>query len=295
MSASPSARDLAADLLAKSERHGAWIRDLLPSARDRLPDPRERGLLTELAYGVIRHRGTLDAVIVGSSRRPPARLSVPVRIAIRIGVYQLLFLDRVPPHAAVNHAVSWARARGGAKAAGYVNAVLRAVGRRITGPARGVEDPCLDVPREDGSAVRLATAAFPDPDTDLAGNFAARFSCPEWLVVRWLEARGPGRTKAILQAGITRPPLTLRARIDRDALLATLREEAPSARVVSASSAIVVEGGMKARPSAPSSAAMRGSRTRRRSVWRRSWHRRRASACSTCVPPRGARRCISPT
>lgn len=243
MSAPPTARDLAADLLAKNERHRSWIRDLLPPARARLTDPRERGLLTELAYGVIRHRGCLDPVITGSSRRPPPRLSVPVRTAIRLGVYQLLFLDRVPDHAAVNHAVSWARARGGAKAAGYVNAVLRAVQRRIAGPARGLEDPTSDVPREDGSALRLATPAFPDPETDLTGNLAARFSCPAWLVSRWLEERGPGRTKALLQAGITRPPLALRARVDRDALLASLREEAPSVRAAPGSFAILVEGG----------------------------------------------------
>ena len=110
----PTARDLAARILLEEERKRTWIRDLLALRRSGLTDSRDRGLLTELAYGVVRRRGTLDAVLAPRSRRPIARLSGPVRTALRLALYQVLFLDRVPAHAAVDHAVTWVRRGAGA-------------------------------------------------------------------------------------------------------------------------------------------------------------------------------------
>jgi 16S rRNA (cytosine967-C5)-methyltransferase len=228
-------------VLLDAERGRGWVRDLLPRARSHLADARDRGLLTELAYGVVRRRGTVDALAAASSRRPLPRLSAAVRTALRLALYQVLFLDRIPTHAAVDHAVSWARRRAGAKAGGYANAVLRAAVARVDAIARGPEDARRDVPREDGSAVRLRDALFPDPAIDPAGNLAARFSMPRWLVARWLAVRGPGRTRAVLLAGISRPPLTLRARGDRDALLDRLRRDGVDCRPGPAPTAILVE------------------------------------------------------
>lgn len=243
MNETPDARDLAAELLLEDDRKRAYVRDLLPEARAKLADPRDRGLLTELAYGVVRRRGTLDALLAPRSRRPIERLARPVRVALRLGLYQILFLDRVPVHAAVDHAVGWARRRTNAKTAGFVNAVLRATARDVEGLARGAEDPRRDVPREDGSMMRVKTPVFGAASADLAAHLAARYSMPSWLVARWLARRGEGSTRALLRAAITRPPLGLRARGDRTTLYRELEAAGVAVRAGPLDTSLLVEGG----------------------------------------------------
>ncbi len=220
----PTARDIAADLLLRVDRKGGRIDQGLEGERERLPDARDRGLLTELAYGCVRRRGTLDAVLASGSKRPVPRLNAAVRVALRLALYQILFLDRVPAHAAVDHAVGWAKGHAGGPRAGYVNGVLRGLLRSIEGPAAGRTNERKDVPREDGSALRFKKNLFPDPAGNLAGNLSTRFGMPQWLVERWLERWGAQRVGQILRAGIQRPPLTVRARTSRDALAAALKE-----------------------------------------------------------------------
>lgn len=218
------ARDLAAGILWAHATQGAWVREGLEAARERLADPRDRGLLTELAYGVVRRQGTLDALLSAGARRPLKDLDPEVHVGLRLGLYPALFLDRVPDHAAVDHAVGWVRRRAGARAAGFVNGTLRALLRRRAGEALGREDPLRDVPREDGSALRFAEPVFSDPARDRLANLAERWSCPRWLCARWQDAFGAARLGAILRAGITRPPVTLRTRVARDRLAAWLKE-----------------------------------------------------------------------
>ncbi len=225
-----TARDHAADLLWTWDRSGTWLRTHIAERRAALNEPRERALLTELAMGTVRRQGTLDAVLAAASRRPLKVLHGAVRTALRLGLYQMLFLDRIPTHAAVDHAVRWARAQGGPKRAGFVNGVLRNIGRGIQGPSRGADDPRRDVLREDGSRIRMERAVFDDPAKDEAGNLAGRLACPRWLVVRWLEQWGRERTEDILRAGITRPSVCLRARGDRDELVTSLRDAGADAR-----------------------------------------------------------------
>jgi 16S rRNA (cytosine967-C5)-methyltransferase len=217
-------RDLAAEALLRLERRGGRLRAALDAARRRLGDARDRGLLTELCQGTVRRRGTLDALLATRSSRPLARLDAPVRVALRLALDQALFLDRVPVHAAVDHAVGWCARQVGARPAGYVNGVLRALLRDVEGPARGPEDPRRDVPREDGSALRLRAAVFADPERDAVANLAARYAMPAWLLDRWQARWGIPRAAAIARAGITRPPVTLRARIPRADLEARLAE-----------------------------------------------------------------------
>jgi 16S rRNA (cytosine967-C5)-methyltransferase len=115
-----------------------------------------------------------------------------IRDVLRLGAYQLSALDRVPPHAAVSVSVDLARAVGGARAAGFVNALLRNVGDR---------------------------AAAPPLVLDPAAHFAALHSHPAWLVERWLARYGQDDTVALLDWNNTLPPLVLQpARDDRSAL-----------------------------------------------------------------------------
>lgn len=216
-------RDLVAEILLALETEGERVRDGLDRVRDSVADARDRSLLTELCYGVVRRQGTLDALLARASRRPLQQLDAAARVGLRLGLYPALFLTRIPDHASVHHAVSWVRGHAGTGAAGYVNGVLRTLLRARAGEALGREDAERDVPREDGSALRFREPMFASPESDLLRNVAARFSCPKWLCARWSRIYGEERMKAIVRAGIVRPPVTLRARKGREILAEWLK------------------------------------------------------------------------
>jgi 16S rRNA (cytosine967-C5)-methyltransferase len=238
----PDARSLAADALEAVERGTAFAKDLLEERRASLADPRDRGLLTEVVYGALRRRGTLDALLRAACRSPLPRLDPAVRAALRVALYQVLFLERVPPHAAVDAAVEHAKARTNPRFAGFVNGVLRGLVRGVEGPvpAGGAPDDRRDVPRPGAAALRLRRPTFPDPAHDEAGNLAERYAHPAWLVRRWLARHGRERARAMLEAGASRPPTCLRARPGaRAALLAELRAAGVDAREGAAPDAVV--------------------------------------------------------
>src|SRR3954471_14333325 len=143
------------------------------AARARL-SPADRAFAQALAYGTIQRRLTLDHVVHVLSDRPLRRLDPALLDALRLGIYQLLFMDSVPDHAAVAETVELAKT---AKGAGYkfANAVLR----RATREARGILDSVSDA--------------------DPAGA-AIRHSHPPWLVDLWWEMLGREETLALLEA-----------------------------------------------------------------------------------------------
>ncbi len=238
------ARDLAADLLLQIHAQGGRVRDALVRLRSHTRDPRERALLTELSYGTLRQQGALDVVAAAFSRRPLETLDPAARVALRLGLYQLLYLDRVPAPPAVDQAVGWTRAKAGPGAAGFVNGVLRSVLRGITGLAQGPEDPRRDLPREDGSALRFGDPIFPDPQAALAANLSARYALPTWLVERRLARWGPERTLAVLRAEQMRPPVTLRVRRGTaDALCEVLKPIDPAVRLGPVDGSVLLPGG----------------------------------------------------
>lgn len=98
--------------------------------RHQLLEERDKALLTELVYGTIRWQGRLDWHVDQLSRIKPDRISTPIRVLLRLALYQILFLDRIPPHAAVNEAVKLAKATQPAFLAGFVNGILREAIRR---------------------------------------------------------------------------------------------------------------------------------------------------------------------
>lgn len=181
------ARRAALDALLAFEQ-GRPVDQALAGALDRhLPaDPRDRALAVELAYGVIRRLRALDFALNAAATRPVDRMQRPVRAVLRLAAYQLLYLDRIPAHAAVHQAVAQARAAAGPAAAGFVNAVLRSLLRR----------------RE-----RLA---WPDARRQPARHLAVVHSHPDWIVERWLQRLGFDETAALCEANNRRPELTLR-------------------------------------------------------------------------------------
>ncbi len=122
-----NARGLAYRILLHLDRKASHPDRLVRGAMDRYGglEDRERALLTELVYGVVRWQGRLDWHIDQLSRVKPDRIAPPVRILLRLALYQILFLDRIPAHAAVNEAVKIARATQPPFLTGFVNGILR--------------------------------------------------------------------------------------------------------------------------------------------------------------------------
>jgi 16S rRNA (cytosine967-C5)-methyltransferase len=175
---------------ARGAAHAALVRAAAATthvdlSRDALPeldtlDERDRGLAYELIGGTLRRRITLDAVLREFSRIPLSSLDAEVREALRVSAYQLLYLDRVPAHAAVDEGVALV-APWGARSRGYVNAVLRRVAR-------------------EGRA-RLAQLSDGEDDRSLS----LRSSCPLWLVRLLRRDLGERTARAELEAA-NRPP-----------------------------------------------------------------------------------------
>ncbi len=181
----------------------------IEQARRPLADPRDRGLVTEIATGVQRARGTLDYLIQHFARRATDRLDPEVLEILRLSAYQLLHLTRVPAAAVVDEAVKLTRHVRKASAAGLVNAVLRTISRS----RHALPLP----PRPVDVANREAAVAY----------LSVTLSHPQWLVERWLDRLGFERTEHWLIFNNQPPPLTLRAntlRTTASGLRARLRD-----------------------------------------------------------------------
>ena len=121
-------RAIAFEVLRRVEEGGAYASRALDAALASAGalDPREAGLATELVYGTLRRALALDAALARHSSRPPSEADPAARVALRLGAYELLHL-RTAPHAAVSEAVALAKGVDHGRAAGFVNAVLRAL------------------------------------------------------------------------------------------------------------------------------------------------------------------------
>jgi 16S rRNA (cytosine967-C5)-methyltransferase len=145
----------------------------------------DRGLLTELVYGVLRRRGTLDHIINQFSKQHVEKLERAVLILLRLGLYQAFYLDRVPVSAAVNETVKLAHTLA-PRAAGFVNAILRSADR-------------------ERNAIR-----YPDRTSDPAGFIAACYSTPRWIAADWIDQLGIEEAEALARAMLATPPFTAR-------------------------------------------------------------------------------------
>ncbi|HEY0263801.1 MAG TPA: transcription antitermination factor NusB [Granulicella sp.] len=161
------ARRVAFEVLALVGENKGHSDDLLHTRTASL-SPEDRNLATALVLGTLRWQIALDARIAAFLQRPDQQLAAPVAIALRLGAFQLLHMDRIPAHAALSESVELAKWANHAYASGMVNAILR---KLSTAPALGT--PLYE-----------STAAF-----------ATRLGHPLWLVERWVAAYG--RTAAI--------------------------------------------------------------------------------------------------
>jgi 16S rRNA (cytosine967-C5)-methyltransferase len=179
---------------------GAFSSNLLAAAEPQL-QPLDRALCHELVLGVLRRQSRLDRIVEHFSKRTVERLDPAVRIALRLGLYQLRYLTRIPASAAVNESVNLVRAARLSSATAFVNAVLRrAVREREYDPAAGISD-------------RLE-------------KIALETSHPRWLVERWATEFGVDEAAAFARANNEMPPTAFRvvqARSREDEVLSKLR------------------------------------------------------------------------
>ena len=152
--------------------------ELLHSARVDALSPEDRNLTTALVMGVLRWQIALDARVRGLLQRPEQRLAEPVAIALRMGAFQLLHLERIPAHAALSESVELCRAAGEPHATGMVNAVLRKVAAT----------------QRPGVRIHESTAAF-----------AERLGHPRWMVERWVAKYGRDAALKICEADQKEP------------------------------------------------------------------------------------------
>jgi 16S rRNA (cytosine967-C5)-methyltransferase len=194
-----SVRRVACEILLKVDTKKSYADSLLDQAlKTESLTERDRSLLTELVYGTLRWRGKIDAQLSHHLRRSLEQTDSGLRNLLRLTCYQLVFLDRIPDYAAVNEAVALAKTRGGAKAAGFVNGVLRSFLRQANhNNAPNSEDLSLEA-------------------------LAIEYSHPPWLAQRWSEEFGVVSARELMRANNERSPLVLRVnslQCDREELL----------------------------------------------------------------------------
>ena len=197
------ARAVAYAVLRRVFEQDAWADRVFHGEASRAGlDARDRALATQLAYGAVQRAATLDHVIATLASRPVGRLQPPLLAALRLGTFQLVFLDGVAAHAAVGEAVELAKADA-PRGAGLVNAVLRRAAREG----------------------RALVEALPDATPAEA---ALRHSYPPWIAELWFDALGADAARALMEAGNRPAEAALRANTLRSTA-AALADELPVA------------------------------------------------------------------
>jgi 16S rRNA (cytosine967-C5)-methyltransferase len=242
-----TARRVAADVLHRSrDRHG-FAAELVDEQLSRVPlaGP-DRRFVTQLVFGVLRRKGTLDALLKPFVKLPPHAVEPRVWDVLHLGAFQLAFLTHVPKHAAVNETVSLAHYVGSPRALGFVNGVLRRVAELVTDeftdkpaadavpfdgqPAK--PNPPAPFPQREGGEPtsrllpsplrggagggvlgryrKLTQPVLPDPAREPEAYLAAAHSWPRWLAARWLARYGPDECGRLGFWFNAPPPLWLR-------------------------------------------------------------------------------------
>ncbi len=180
-------RGLAVKILNRVERTDSYLERLLDNEmrNSELTGP-DKALLYEIVHGVVRWMGRLDWILNGFYKGQFSKAIPNLKNGLRVALYQIMFLDRVPDFAVVNEAVEFVKKLQGQKPADLTNAILRNIIRSK-------------------NAIR-----YPDPEEDLPGYLAAYYSHPSWMVKRYLARFGKEATERLLAANNEKPFLTLK-------------------------------------------------------------------------------------
>ncbi|HLP17011.1 MAG TPA: 16S rRNA (cytosine(967)-C(5))-methyltransferase RsmB [Bacteroidota bacterium] len=180
-------RGTAIKILNRVERTDAYLDKLLDAElRSTDLNDLDKSLLTEIVTGVLRWQMKLDWVLNGFFHGNFSKAEVTVRNGLRTALYQIMFLDKIPHHAAVNEAVEFIKRIRGEKAGNLVNAVLRTILRNLDG------------------------IHYPDINNGAAQYLSVMYSHPLWMVRNWMNRYGYAETEKLLAANNAKPQLTLR-------------------------------------------------------------------------------------
>lgn len=180
-------RGIAVKILNRVERTDSYLEKLLDhELRNAELSGQDKALLNEIVHGVVRWMGRLDWVLNGFYKGQFSKAIPNLKNGLRVALYQILFLDKIPDHAAVNEAVEFVKKLQGQKPADLTNAILRNIIRNK-------------------NAIR-----FPDPNEDLPGYIAAYWSHPSWMVKRYLKRFERDATEKLLSANNEKPLHTLK-------------------------------------------------------------------------------------
>lgn len=216
-----NARQVAFEALLKVHKDGAYSNLVVDSLLKENPelDDRDRAFVCNLVYGTLDRLILIDFNLSLYLNQPVRKLKPELHTILRMGTYQLLFMDKVPSRAAVNESVNLAKVNKSKFAASMVNAVLRRVA---------------------DNGLRLPESSDNDPN-----YLAIKYSCPEWLISLWIDAYGFDNAIALAEKALEAPPVVIRAnttRITADELIWKLAEEgvvsqktdiAPNALIIS--------------------------------------------------------------
>jgi 16S rRNA (cytosine967-C5)-methyltransferase len=191
-----TARQVAADILHRTRFHSAFVGELLDAAPPLAPN--DRRLVMQLVYGVLRRKGTLDALLAPFMRTPFHAIQERVHDVLHLGAFQLAYLTHVPKHAAVHESVALADHIGSPQAKGFLNGILRRISELVTdqftlrpGPdAIPFEPHQSPVTAVTGRYRKLNQPILPDMSKDPIPYLAAAHSWPRWLAERWFNRFG---------------------------------------------------------------------------------------------------------
>ncbi len=195
------ARVSAVKIISRFERSDAYLDKLLNkelSDTDMIKE--DKALLTELVNGVIRWRWKLDWVLTGFYKGDYLKCLNIVKNALRVGLYQILYLDRIPDHAAINEAVEIIKRIQGEKIAGIVNGVLRNIARNIE------------------------NIRYPNKEEDIVYYYTIMHSHPRWMVKRWIDLFGEEQAVKLLEANNEIPNIKIRINLLRTTIAEVKQE-----------------------------------------------------------------------
>lgn len=197
-----TARQITLEMLVKMSSNNAYSNILLDDTLEKSGlSAQDRKFASALFYGVVERQLTLDIIIDKYSNKPSDKLSCEVRQILRMGFYQLLYMDSVPESAAVNESVLLAKKNKNPAVSGFVNAILRSF----------LRDDCK----------------IPYTSSKIY-NLSLEYSCPQWLITKWIKEYGEDKARVMLETSLGRAPLTVRVnttKITADELLEKFREE----------------------------------------------------------------------
>ncbi|MCS6808290.1 MAG: 16S rRNA (cytosine(967)-C(5))-methyltransferase RsmB [Bacteroidota bacterium] len=200
-----TARGLAIKILSRLDQSDSYLDKLLEYELAHCDlKPVDKALLTELVHGVTRWQARLDWILTGFYHGEFVKCIVPVKNAMRIALYQIMFLQRIPPFAAVNESVEFIKRLKGNRSGNLVNAILRNI------------------------LNNLNNIRYPARDEDVARHFAIFYSHPFWMVKRWIDRYGEESTEALLRTNNERPKIAIRLnplRCNPDALIEFLDQQ----------------------------------------------------------------------